>query len=254
MTAGILTGGTVNLFAVAKALGVDSETITLVNSAQIFWGAIYLLFLLTLASRLFGLVLKTTAKEKPTNEYDGFLEYEAMNKRDISIGIALALGILAASVGISFLLWQRINDTFIIIAITTLSLLFSLQPCIGRLKGPFEIGDYCLLSFGVAVGMSSNFFVLAKNGGHYIAFMIVIFLLAVGLHLLFCYVFGIDRDTFIITSVAAIYGPVFIAQMAQALSNRQVIVGGIAASLCGLALGNYCGLFVSMLIEWLFLE
>ena len=251
MTGGILTGGTVNLFAVANALDIDSETVTLVNSSQIFWGAIYLLFLLTFAQRLFSHILPNKTGQSNENIENEVLDYKGMNRLDIIIGVGCSIAIIAISAALSFLIWRRLNDTFVILSITTLSLIVSLNRRISELKGPFEVGDYLLLIFGVAVGMSSNFYKLIMEGGPYIIFMASIYLVAVSIHLILSRLLSIDRDTFIITSAAGVYGPVFIVQIARALRNKNIIVGGLAASLCGVAIGTYTGLLIAYIAEWL---
>ncbi|NJO86910.1 MAG: hypothetical protein HC821_02350 [Lewinella sp.] len=71
------------------------------------------------------------------------------------------------------------------------------------------------------------------------------------LHLLFCWKWKIDRDTAILSSVAGIYGPVFVVQVAASLRNPALMPAGVAVSLFGFGLGNYLGLGVSYLLLWL---
>ena len=105
--------------------------------------------------------------------------------------------------------------------------------------------------FGVAVGMMSDFRSLLEDGGPYILYVALIFLFTILVQLILCKIFKIDRDTFIITTTAAIYGPVFIPQVAQALKNRAIILGGIAVSLIGLATGNYIGIAMGYIVKFL---
>ncbi len=55
----------------------------------------------------------------------------------------------------------------------------------------------------------------------------------------------LDRDTVLITSTAAIYGPAFVGSVAVALKNKEIVFSGIAASLIGIAAGNYLGLCIA---------
>ena len=71
------------------------------------------------------------------------------------------------------------------------------------------------------------------------------------LHLLFCYLLRIDRDTSLITAVAAIYGPAFIGQIASVIKNRKMLLSGISTGLIGYAIGNFLGLGMNHLLQML---
>ncbi|MFT4566529.1 MAG: putative membrane protein [Saprospiraceae bacterium] len=252
MMVGISSGGTPNLFAVGIALEAKDEVFTLTNSSQIFWGAIYLIFLLSLSARVFGWFLKIP---KPTafkkEEASSYLQYNKVSLKDSIIAILITIGIVAFSVGVSFAVFGKLEPTIIIVFITSLGIISSLSPAIRKLRGPFEIGDYLLLMFGISVGMVSDFHTLLSDGGPYILFVFLIMFLTVSIHMLLCKLFKIDRDTFIITSTAGIYGPVFISQIAYSLKNKSLIVGGMAVSLLGLALGNYLGIGLAYFLKWI---
>ena len=61
----------------------------------------------------------------------------------------------------------------------------------------------------------------------------------------------IDRDTVLITSTASIFGPAFVGQIAQVLGNRHIVFGGMATGLVGYAIGNYLGIGVAYLVNFL---
>jgi len=58
MMIGVYTGGTMNMAAIARGLGVENELFILTNTVEVFIGALILLFLLTGAKPLFGLLLR----------------------------------------------------------------------------------------------------------------------------------------------------------------------------------------------------
>ena len=253
MMAGIHSGGTPNLFAVGIALGAKDEVFTLTNSAQILWGAVHLLFLLSFAQRLYGLFLRSFDKSSSqTNEDEiSYLRHDLMKIKDIFISLGLTTAIVALGVLVSYIFFGKLEATLIIVFVTTIAIMCSFNMRVRSLRGSFEIGDYCLLMFGVAVGMMSDFRSLLEEGGPYILFVALIFLITIVVQLVLCKLFKVDRDTFIITSTAAIYCPVFIPQVAQALKNRSVILGGIAVSLIGLATGNYIGIAMGYFVKLL---
>ena len=253
MIMGIHSGGTPNLFAVGIALDASDEVLTLTNSAQILWGGIYLLFLLSLGPKFVGSFLskQISSFENQTDAHSEYVNYHSINLKDVLIGLAITTIIVAASSGLSYLIFNSLVPTFVIVFVTTMAILCSFSRYIRTLKGPFEVGDYFLLIFGVAVGMMSDFRALLEKGGHYIAFVGLIFLLTVITQLILSRLFKVDRDTFIISSTAAIFGPVFIPQVAQVLKNRALILGGIAISLLGLAIGNYAGLLLAYFLRFI---
>ena len=70
------------------------------------------------------------------------------------------------------------------------------------------------------------------------------------LHLIIGKIMRIDRDTFLITSTAAIYGPPFVTQVASVLKNKDLLMPGIMAGLTGYAIGNYIGLAVYYMLVY----
>jgi uncharacterized membrane protein len=69
------------------------------------------------------------------------------------------------------------------------------------------------------------------------------------LHFIIAKLFKIDRDTFIITSTAGIYGPVFIGQIASTIGNRKLVFTGITLGLLGYAVGNFLGIGLANLLK-----
>jgi uncharacterized membrane protein len=61
--------------------------------------------------------------------------------------------------------------------------------------------------------------------------------------------FKVDVDTFIMTSTAAVFGPPFVGPIANVLKNREVVVSGMTAGVLGLAIGNYLGIGMAMLLK-----
>jgi len=236
MLTGIYTGGTANLFAVGIAIDAPQEDALLLNAAEVFWGAIYLVFLLSIAKPLWQKFLPEYAdfeNETPDSAVE-------TNKKASTTDFMYA-----------FIL-TTLESNFIVITVTSLGLLASLSSKVRALNGTYEAGDYMLLMFGLSIGMMSDFNELLANGGLYIAFNGVVLLITILFHALLCRWAKIDTDTYLITSTAALYGPVFIGQVASALRNRSIIVGGIAVSLIGLAIGTYLGIGVAYLVKSFF--
>ena len=69
------------------------------------------------------------------------------------------------------------------------------------------------------------------------------------LHGLLCRIVGIDSDTFMVTSVAAVCSPPFVPMMARALGNPATILSGMTTGIIGYALGNYLGISLALLLQ-----
>ncbi len=67
MMIGVYTGGTPNLAAIARALGVEEDLYILTHTVELVIGAVILLFLITGAKPLFGLFLKPYKSEGKVN-------------------------------------------------------------------------------------------------------------------------------------------------------------------------------------------
>jgi len=242
MIVGIHSGGTPNLFAVGYAIEAPDDVITLTNSAQIFWGGILLLWLLSLAPVQLKGILRTSQSTMLEDIDDPALVGLSGRRMDVVKALLVCGVIILAGLMGSHLIYDTLQPTFLIIVVSTLAISCSFVSAIRSLSVAYDIGDYLLLTFGVAVGLLSDFRTLWLEGGQYIGFVGVTLGITLIIHLALSYLMRIDRDTFIITTVSAIYGPVFIPQVASVLANRNVIVPGIACSLAGLALGTYLGI------------
>jgi uncharacterized membrane protein len=109
------------------------------------------------------------------------------------------------------------------------------------------MGQFLLLIFCVAIGLTADFTKLLA--GPPLIFVVTAIVVggSVALHFLLSFLFRIDRDTVIITSIAGIFGPHMVGPVAMNLGNRQILFSGIASGLVGYAAGNYLG----MLLAWL---
>ena len=255
MLVGIYTGGTPNMQSIGLALGASQESIILLNAADVLLGAVYLLFLTSFAPRIYGLILPAFPEENK----EGLQQEETsetpfrINFRDSVKAILLTLAIIVLSLGICRLAFGKLdNIAFIMLLLTTLSILASLTPQVRRLENTFETGEYFLLMFCIALGMLADFSEILAQGLDIIVFSLIAFLGTILLHLLAAALFRIDRDTLLFTSVAGLYGPAFIGQIATVTGNRQLIFSGIAMGLAGYAMGNYLGIGLGyMLRAWL---
>jgi len=252
MLVGVYTGGTPNLSAIGLALSVKEETFVLINAVDIIFGAIYLIFLMSVAQKLLGKFLPSSQKNEAASEY---IATEATVKKTSIQNILSAIGlsalIFALSIGLSFLLFGEVKIAPVILAITTLSIACSFSKRVRTLQCSFDTGQYILLMFCVAIGTLADINELLVASPYIFLFVGLAMFGAIVLHYLLAAVFKIDVDTVLITSTGAIYGPAFVGPIAGVLKNREAVVAGLTAGLLGYALGNYLGIGLAMLLKFL---
>lgn len=251
MLVGIYTGGTPNMQAVGLALEAPKETIILVNAADVLLGGLYLLLLTSFLPAWFGRLLPGFDQPATDPDTEAGNPYNAFNYRDAAVAIGYTLLVVGAALGLTWLVYGALSQiAFLMLMLTTMSLAASFLPAVRQLEHTFETGEYFLLIFCVALGMMADFGDMMEGGLGIIQFTAFALTGTISLHLLLAYLFGIDRDTFLFTSVAAVYGPPFIGQIASITQNRQLILSGIAMGLLGYAIGNYIGIGLGYLLQW----
>ena len=251
MLIGVYTGGTATMQAVGVAIDASDDTFALINSVEIFVGGIYLLFLTSIAPAFFGLFLKKY-KQVGDEETEEYVEdkFSWGNWKSMLLALGLSLLILGLTIGLSFAIFGNMsNSTFIIIVLTTISVASSFIPGVGELKGSFDIAEYLLLVFSIAAGMRSDFGVIIDEGAMLLLYTACTWVAVVVIHTALSWISKIDRDTTMITSTAALYGPAFIGQIASVLDNRRIVIAGMATGIMGYAVGNYLGIAVQILLK-----
>ncbi len=254
MLVGVYTGGTPNMTAIAMALEVPQETFILVNGADMLLGSTYLLFLMTAAKPLlkrfyppFRFRGEPMHPDEPAQPQKGL--GVRFTPRSVVTVIAAAAGLAGVSVGISMLLFQRLSAPTIILSLTTLAILASFYRPLRNTGGSYEAGQYLMLIFCFAIGTLADVQTLAAAVSTVLLYVAFVLVFSIVLHLLLAKLFpSIDVDTLIMASTAAVFGPPFVGPIANVLKNREVIPSGMTAGVVGLAIGNYLGIGMAMLL------
>ena len=281
MTCGLYIGGTPNLIAIGNALlssDNKASVIAAANTSDFFVGGVYFLLILTVIRPVYKKILGSKkvkpiiTEELPANETDGDAitadgeateiktetqteyDYKSIPRDKKSIGkligvIALAIGCLAVGAGLEILINGNMDGSlFIMITVSVLGIAFSFVKPIRNVKGSYQIGQYLILIFSIGLSMSIDLKMLAKEILPTLAFFACIQIGSILLHLLLCKIFKIDGGTALITSTAGIYGPPFIAPVANAYGERELIAPGIICGTFGLAIGNLIGIGIGALL------
>lgn len=254
MITGIYTGGIPNMNAVGFATNAPAELFVYLNAADVLIGGAYLIFLTSFAPKIYGAILpKFESKNvlsKPQIEPENLLKRENLN--EILQAIGLTVLIIGMSVGLTIAFTGELTSvSLLILLLTTFSVIASLNRKVRGLRGSYDLGDYLLLMFCVAIGMMADMSEFAAEGADVTMFLAIIWGGMVILHLVLARLFKIDRDTVMITSTAALYGPPFIGQIANVIQNRQLVFSGIATGLLGYSIGNFLGILMFNLLQFL---
>ncbi|MCF6238748.1 MAG: DUF819 family protein [Candidatus Marinimicrobia bacterium] len=250
MAIGLYTGGTPNLAAIKTALNVDSTRFIMMHTYDAVNGIIYLLFVMSVGQRVFnrflpkfqatGIVMKGSGENEDINSYVGIF------RKQIVLGLLAALGlsllILGISFGLSQLIPQEFSTAVIMLMITSLGIAGSFSEKIRTIPKTFQFGMYIILVFSLIVGSMANLEQLVNINWSLMFFVNFVVFGTMAFHAVFCKIFKIDTDTFLITSVAAVCSPPFVPVVAKALNNKEVILSGLTTGIIGYAIGNYLGI------------
>lgn len=242
---GAYTGGMPNLASLYLSLEVAKESYLQVVAVDTLVGSSYFLFLITIGAKLL---------QKKFPKYQGGAKFSSTNTVVILqwshgvFGLLLSVILLGISIAISQFLHGELLQITVVLTLSSLAICASFSEKIRSWKASFVLGDYSILVFCVAIGSATKFEAITGNI-KILYFCLVIMFGAIIMHAVFCYVLGIDGDTFLITSIACIFGPAFIAPIARVLNNDELMIPGITTGVVGLALGNYFGLTIYYLLQ-----
>ncbi len=254
MLIGAYTGGTPNMSAIGLALETPEEIFVLLNSSDVFLGAIYFVFLISFGKKLLGLFLPRfkSVEGDPVEDVDD-QELKNINRRTLVTNIIMALilgiAILGVAAWISISIKGELAGPIVILVITTLGIAASFFKSVQQMKGSYEAAFYLLLIFSLAIGSLADIRQLVSTSPLIFQYTAFVMCSAILIHFALAAIFRIDRDTTIIATTACIYGPAFIGPVANAIHNRKIIPIGIAMGLLGYALGNYLGIGVGLLLK-----
>jgi uncharacterized membrane protein len=261
MLVGVYTGGTANLAAIGAALKVDPNIFILTHTYEMVVGAIFLIFLLTIAQRVFNFFLphfrepeRPLSLTKVIKESEGMDNYLGMlNKKGLTEllkALGLAGLIFATGGALSLLVSKQEQMLTVILTITSLGLLFSLIKRVNRIEKTFQLGMYFIIVFSLVVasmGDLRNMF----NSDFFSLFVLITLIVfgSIAIHVFLAWIFRIDSDTTIITITALTYSPPFVPVVASALRNKDIILSGLTIGIFGYAMGNYLGLFIAYILK-----
>ena len=249
MLTGLYIGGTPNMQAIGYALKGDPKLTVQLTAADALIGGSYLVLLTSIVPVLTSYVLP---RFKETFTYDEQISIPTptkMERWDYLILVFFTLGWLSVLLGLLYTFKQIDNTAIILFFITGISIILSFLKFIDkRSASSFKLGEYLLLVFALSLSIQGKWSDITRGSNLLFIITAASMYGSIGIHLILSKLFRIDRDTFLISSTAAIYGPPFVTQIASVIKNKYLLMPGILAGLLGYALGNYIGLAVYYLL------
>lgn len=263
MLAGVYIGGTPNMVAVSKALNANEQLFITLNATDTICSGLYFFFLISFGKVLIGKFLPPFHGKSSTREIHHDLPQEIHHpfpprqwnwvySKPLLIALLITSCSIAISVILAFLLpdvRNELNQTVLMLTLTTIGIGLSFFSKLRSLSGVYAFAQYLLLIFGLSAGYMSDFSSLISTGSDYLSFNAIVICIIIALHFVVSFPIRADTDSFMISSTACILGPPFVAQVAGAIKNKELLPVGIAFSLLGLGLGNYAGILVAWIIN-----
>lgn len=261
MMTGIYTGGTMNYYALGKALHIDETLIVMVLTFQMVVTFPFILFLTAGGYRFFRKILPTQTNntslsptctdtnqiaENTFERYSDLLSRKNLPK--IALGLLLSIICLGIGAGLSLLLTKSLNELVVILTITTLAIALSFNKKIRNLPKTFEMGMFFVLIFSVVVASKFNISAIQGSILGIMGFVFSIMSISVLLHLLLCRLFKVNGDLFTVAIVGMFCSPPFIPPIVSAMKNKTVLISGITIGLIGYAVGTYLGIALAYLL------
>ena len=257
-----LTGGTVNMAAVSKMLGVDGQQYALLNTYDMMVSFTYLVFIMAFGIRWARKLLPVKTldvesndadevraqieRDRQKNPYAGLWSKEGLIEILKLLGVTLV--VVGLSAGVAAGLSKLIPGTFMmwfILSATTFSIAASFIKPIRRIKYSYEVGMYLIYIFSIVVASMANVRAMDFSGALFIVgFLLFMEVVSLTLQLLSAKLFKVDADTAVIASVTYINSPPFVPMIAASMNNKRVLAPGLAIGVIGYAVGNYLGVLI----------
>jgi len=259
MMVGLYTGSTPNLASIQVALGADETNYMLIVTYDLVVGAIHLLFVMTIAQRLFLTFLPKYKFLDPESAHKGVFDgddpywgmLKKQNWRPLLKAFGIAVLIFAIGGATTLVVPESSQMAVVILTITTLGIAASFLPAVNKIEKSFELGMYIIMIFCMVIASRADLSNISFTAMIIAAYVALVVFGSMLIQALLSKIFKVDADTFLITSTAFICNPAIVPIVAGAIKNREVIFSGITVGIIGLAIGNYLGIFIAWILNGL---
>lgn len=275
MMTGSYIGGGVNFAAMAESFGTGAEWVSALVVADNLLMALYFFVLLAIPSIGF---FRKKFSHPHIDEVEGNVDVKEgetlaaqywgrkdISLRDIAFGVALSFTIVWISTEVASFLGKVIpTGNFILdlfngflgnkyLIITTLTvLLATFAPnFMSNIHGAQEVGTFLIYIFLVVIGVPASLKLILTRAPLLLLFTAIIVTINMIVSLILGKLFKFNLEEILLASNANIGGPTTAAAMAIAKGWNRLIGPIILAGILGYIIGNYLGIFMGNLLQYL---
>ena len=261
MAVGTYTGGTPNLAAIKAGLEIPNSQYILFHTLDTVIGGLHILFMLTLGVPLFRFLLDTppnmdtidTSQDHVFEEENYAPLLKKKNLPQLVMIISLSALVLAASMGVAeaatvFFALEN-TSALTIVLLTAFAMALSFSEKVRAMALSNKTGMYLIYVFCFAVATIATVDDLGSLGQTITLFVAGTIVGSLFLHAVLCKLFGVDSDTFMVTSFSAICSPPLVPMLVKAMGNPGMLLSGMTTGIIGYALGNYLGISLALFLQ-----
>ncbi len=228
------TGSSANLMSVKLALDMSDKLFQLIFAGDFIIGAIYLFILLRITPKKYS--------QEPSEET--LLTHQCKFKISALKYICISIVINAICIGLSVVFFQQMVSTFIILAITIFSTIFTHFYNTNNKEEGVIWGEYLLLIFCFLMGLQFKNFEISHELLYICFAFLSVLTINACIYSLFIYFSKASKDEAVIAHIACVYGPPFILLFSKNMKRPDLLAAGIGLGSIGIAIGTFMGLFV----------
>ncbi len=245
------TGGAVNFVAVATAVEMTPDEVSVAISANSVVSIMALISLITLPSVLLvrRLVPSRIIDESDRETGEAATGDQSDRLHTSHIAGALALSCVICAVAYAFAGWVGLSN-YAILFVTVLALVAAnLFPRIlTRLQGDFALGMIIMYLFFAAVGCGTDALAFVDSALNLFFYSVVILVVHLVVVLAAARFLKIDLAEAIVAAGAALVGPAPTAAIAVARGWKTLVTPGIMCGILGYAVGTFIGVAVAKML------
>ena len=244
------TGGAVNFVAVATAVEMTPDEVSVAISANSVVSIMALISLITLPSIM---LVRRLIPSRIMGESERAAAIAAEDEPDrlhaSHIAGALALSFVICAIAYAVADWVGLSN-YAILFVTVLALVAAnaFPRALTRLKGDFALGMIIMYLFFAAVGCGTDALAFVDSALNLFFYSVVILAVHLIVVLAAARFLKIDLAEAIVAAAAALVGPAPAAAIAAARGWKTLVTPGIMCGILGYAIGTFIGVAVAKLL------
>ncbi|MDE0065135.1 MAG: DUF819 family protein [Gammaproteobacteria bacterium] len=244
------TGGAVNFVAVATAVEMTPDEVSVAISANSVVSIMALISLITLPSIV---LVRRLIPSRIMGESERAAAIAAEDEPDrlhtSHVAGALALSFVICAIAYAFADWVGLSN-YAILFVTVLALVAAnaFPRALTRLKGDFALGMIIMYLFFAAVGCGTDALAFVDSALNLFFYSVVILAVHLVVVLTAARFLKIDLAEAIVAAGAALVGPAPAAAIAAARGWKTLVTPGIMCGILGYAIGTFIGVAVAKML------